>query len=200
MNRRTFILAFLGIVTGTKAPAAARNGARKSGPTAARPLSRATALRKSSEKFGGHLNKRHVGKTRASLRQRSAQSISAAQRKVQQARVAQKLAKSSKKRQEKYLAMRKAAAKLKVSRNRKISTFTNGRSADFAISSALNSRKALSGFIKSNKKQLVINVRSNKVLGTSYDPRTKKYGKVKNAKVLFRKSGTQYYVHTAYPI
>jgi len=156
----------------------------------------AAALRTQSERFGGHLNNRHVGKTRAYLKGRHTVARSNIR-----SRSFRRAGSKSTVKQEKFSALQKANRSLEKQRSRKYSTFSNSATAERAISIAItNNREKIKNFMRSKNKQTTIFANSKTNLGTVYSGKNGKFKQSNKARFLLRKSGSRYYIHTGYPI
>ncbi|WP_425089953.1 RNase A-like domain-containing protein [Stappia sp.] len=156
----------------------------------------AAALRSQSERFGGHLNASHVGKSRAYLKERSNQAV----RSVRSRSFRKGVANFTRK-EEKYLATQKALRSIKRQKNRRFSTFSNAESAERAISIAIsNNRDKIKKFMKSESRQITITARSKTNFGTIYFRKDGKFRNSNKAQFLLRKAGSRYYIHTGHPI
>lgn len=195
--KATAVLAFFGLPTFANAQA---RGARQTRPRnqGAKPGGNraAAALRAQSERFGGHLNTRHVGKSRAYLKSRQN-----AQARSVRSRSFGRTGPNSSAKQEKYVALQRANRSLRRQRNRKFSTFSNSAAAERAIAIATASnREKIRNFMNSNRKQITIAARSKSNLGTIYSGSDGKFRQSMKAKFVLRKAGSRYYIHTGHPI
>lgn len=203
INRRIFVIKSCFLLSVGLANPALAKGQRSTGKTVRSGSNSsknkvAAALRSQSEKFGGHLNTRHVSKNRSFLKTRHSSAIASARSKGVALR---KSVKRTTAKQEKYIAHKKFMSKVNKQRKRKYSTFRDGKSAEYAINQAVKqNRSKIKDFMRGNKKSLPLTIKSNTNLGTVYNGKTNKFTTSKNANIVLRKQGNRYYVHTGYPI